>query len=113
MESFSRTHRGRRVRLGMIDTCLMRSAVEAAARPVGGDALFEGLRLEQRADGSQLSVLLGLPNALATHAVRAPRRLYLENTPGGSGEALRVDAADGSTLLLQFTTGSPGDGGRR
>ena len=102
MERFSRLHRGWRVRLGIIDTGLLVRSTESGAREVSSDALFEGIRLDRRVDGDQIAVLLGLPAELATHSVRKPRRLYVEREQSGADEALRIDAADGTSLLLQF-----------
>jgi hypothetical protein len=102
MERFSLAHRGWPVRVGVIDTCLMRSSTEVEARAVSRDALFEGFRLEARSGGESLSVVLGLRNALTTHAVRSPRRVYVDRGDGGAEASVRVDSADGTTLLLQF-----------
>jgi hypothetical protein len=102
MERFSSAHRGWRVKVGVIATGVLRQTMEASARTVSEDAMFEGLRLDERIDGEQLAVLLGLPSALTTHAVHAPQRLFVERTETGAEEALRVDAGDGTTLLMQF-----------
>jgi hypothetical protein len=102
MERFSLAHRGWPVRVGIIDTCLMRSSTEAEARAVSEDALFEGGHFEVRSGGTSLSVVLGLRNVLTTHAVRSPRRVFVERSDGGAEEAVRIDSADGTTLLLQF-----------
>jgi hypothetical protein len=106
MDRFSRAHRGWRVTLGTIHTQVLERAMETAAHTVSADALFEGLRLDRRVDGEHLTVLLGLPNALTTHAVHAPQRLFVERTGSGAEEALRVDSADGTTLLLRFRAGA-------
>lgn len=102
MARFSRVHRGWRVSVGVIDTEIMRRSMEAEAHTVSEDALFEDLRLDQRAEGDRLALVLGLQTAFATHAVPEPRRLFVETTEKGEEEALRVDSADGTSLLLRF-----------
>jgi hypothetical protein len=76
--------------------------MEADAHTISDDALFEDLHLDERADGSRVALVLGLASALATHAVHEPRHLYVEMTEKGEEEALRVDSADGTSLLLRF-----------
>jgi len=109
MERFSRAHRGWRVKLGVISTAVLRQTMEANARTLRDDVLFEGMRLDERVDGEHLAVTLGLPNALATHAVHGPRRLFVERSENGAEEALRVDAQDGTSLLLQFQAAAAAD----
>lgn len=107
LEQFSRRHHGWLVTLGVIDTEVLRRTVEAEAHLVAENAVFEGMDLEDRAEGQQLAVLLGLEHALTRHAVRAPRRMFVETDGEGEEEGLRIDATDGSTLLMRFRAVAP------
>jgi len=107
LDEFSRRHHGWRVTLGVIDTEVLRRTMEAEAHLVTADALFEGMELEVDAEGEQLAIVLGLEHALSRHALRAPRRLFVETEASGAEEGLRVDAMNGSTLLMRFRVTAP------
>ncbi len=107
LEHFSRRHHGWLVTLGVIDTEVLRRVIEAEAHLVAENAVFEGMELEVRTEGEQLSVLLGLEHALSRHRLPAPRRMFLEAEEGGVEEGLRVDSSDGSTLLMRFRSAAP------
>ncbi|MGE0081501.1 MAG: DUF5335 family protein [Thiohalomonadaceae bacterium] len=107
LDEFSRRHHGWLVTLGVIDTELLRRSMEAEAHLVVENAVFEGMDLEQRAEGEQIAVVLGREHTLSRHAVRAPRRMFVERDGELEEEGLRVDATDGSTLLMRFRAAAP------
>lgn len=109
LADFSRRHHGWLVTLGVIDTELLRRSMEAEAHLVVENEVFEGMALEQRAEGEQIAVLLGRERSLARHAVHSPRRMFVETSEEPGGEGLRVDTTDGSTLLLHFRVAAPAE----
>ncbi len=102
LEGFSREHRGWLATVGVIDTERLRRARQAA-RALVRDAVFHELRLEGQAEDS-LVVETDREGHLATHCADHPTRVYFEEAEGGEHKGVRIDGADGRTLLVEFRT---------
>ena len=103
LDEFSRVHEGWPVALDILEGSI------GAQREFGLLSLA-GVTAEPSEHG-RISITAVLPSGgFLTHTVDAPVHVFLEQTDAGHDAALEIEAADGTTTILQFRIGPPVDG---
>lgn len=103
--TFSRQHRGWRVRVGRVDTGRLEDQPQQAEddmQVLEDASTFEGLAVEPCQNGERLLVLTHAGHSEQTHRVEKPAKLYEETADAGSRAGLRIDDDHGRTTLLRF-----------
>jgi len=101
LDEFSRAHNGWPVALDILD------------ESIGAQPEFRLLSLAgvTMAGEDAISITAMLPSGgLLTHMIRAPVRVFIEQTDAGDELALEVPAADGTNAILQFRIGRAVEG---
>ncbi len=100
-ESFAREHHGWLATLGVTETSRLsrnRYAIRALAR----NAALTDVRLNRSEAGGELIVVTGEGAARSVYRVDRPVALYVEEEDEGRHRGLRVDGAEGRSLLIEF-----------
>ena len=92
-DAFSRRHQGWRARLTILDPKLG-AQVEAVELPL------QGIVADERGRG--ITISLGERTGDMEHAVRHPRRVWIELGEDGSEAAVEIESTDGTKSILEF-----------
>lgn len=100
LNKFSATHDG-----GLVSLEILSSAI--GAQPEITQLPLLGVSFEADDDGTIIIAAARTSADHITHAIQAPRRIWIERTDAGADAAVQVESADGTKAILRLKTARP------